>query len=173
MIRIVLILSILFLMILLIAHIAGCGSKTTGEQVYDDEEEADFEIDYNADSVIRNKRTSETEHESEDIKTPEPANNEPGVAIITGAKAREIYESNDAVVLLDVRNQDEYDEYHLPGSVLIPVNELESRLPELPDKDALIIVFCRAGRRSAIAAEILLLNGYKNIYDMQGIENWQ
>jgi len=93
--------------------------------------------------------------------------------IISGAEAREIFYSNDQVILLDVRNQDEFDEHHIPDSILIPVNELESRLSELPDKDVIIIVFCRAGRRSELAASILTANGYTNVYNMQGIGNWE
>ena len=93
--------------------------------------------------------------------------------IISGAEAREIFFSNDQVILLDVRNQDEFDEHHIPDSILIPVNELESRLSELPDKDVIIIVFCRAGRRSELAASILTANGYTNVYNMQGIGNWE
>ena len=93
--------------------------------------------------------------------------------IVTGEEAREIFETNENVILLDVRNQDEFDELHIEGSKLIPVGQLESRLHELPDKDAIIIVYCRAGRRSAEASEILISNGYKNIYDMQTIYNWE
>lgn len=103
----------------------------------------------------------------------EPDANVGGEAVlITGAQARELFESNDRVILLDVRNQDEYDEHHIPDSVLIPLDELESRLPELPDKDALLIVYCAAGRRSAAAAEILTANGYTNVHDMQSVNNW-
>jgi len=94
------------------------------------------------------------------------------VTIICGVEAKEIYEFNDAVVLLDVRNQDEFDEISIPGSVLIPVDELESRLSELPDKDAIIIVYCRAGRRSEVAANILAENGFTNIFNMETISNW-
>jgi len=92
--------------------------------------------------------------------------------IISGAEAREIFRSNDPVILLDVRNQDEFDEHHIPDSILIPVHELETRLSELPDNDVIIIVFCRAGRRSELAADILTTNGYTNVYDMQAISNW-
>ena len=94
------------------------------------------------------------------------------VAIISGAEAREIYESNDSAILLDVRNQDEFDEVSIPGSILIPVDELESRLSELPDKDTVIIVYCRAGRRSEIASDILAENGFTSIFNMETISNW-
>jgi len=92
--------------------------------------------------------------------------------IITGAQAKDIIESNDAAILLDVRNPDEYEERHIESSLNIPVSELGKRLSELPDKDAVIIVFCRAGRRSARAYDILISNGYTNVLDMQTIDNW-
>jgi len=160
MIRIVLVLGIIILLIFLIGQLVGCGSKTTDESDNDENEKADFEFDYTAESVVTN------------TSRPEPAVNEPGVVLVTGAQAKELYESNDAVILLDVRNQDEFDEYHIDGSILIPYDELETRLSELPDKEAIIIVFCRAGRRSAIASEVLIANGYKSVHDMQGIDNW-
>jgi len=96
----------------------------------------------------------------------------PTNSIITGREAKELYDSNPAVILLDVRSKEEYDAGHVGGSALIPVDDLESRLSELPDKDAVIIVFCRSGRRSAIAAGIFKDNGYVNVYDMQAVTNW-
>ena len=92
--------------------------------------------------------------------------------IITGDEAKAIYDSNPGAILLDVRNPDEFDTKHISGSILIPVAELESRLSELPDKKAIIIVYCRAGVRSGSAYEILLSAGYTNVYDMQKIDNW-
>jgi len=103
---------------------------------------------------------------------PEAAGSGSGFSIISGNTAKELFESNDGVILLDVRNQDEYEENHIQGSILIPVNELEERLTELTDKDAIIIVYCRSGRRSADAVDILVSSGYTNIYNMQSIDNW-
>jgi len=94
------------------------------------------------------------------------------VKVISGKEAREIDAASSKAVLLDVRTQEEFDNTNIPGSILIPYDELESRLSELPDKTAEIIIFCRAGRRSAIAADILISNGYKKVYDMQIIEHW-
>ena len=92
--------------------------------------------------------------------------------IILGDEAKRLYESDSAAILLDVRNQDEYDEKHIEGSRLIPVSELESRLSELPDKNAAIIVYCKAGARSLTASGILSAAGYVNVYDMQTVDNW-
>jgi len=106
---------------------------------------------------------------------PDAADSGPGQnlsGVITGEEAKDIIDSNDAAILLDVRNPDEYEERHIEGSLNIPVSELEGRLSELPDKDAVIIVFCKAGRRSSAACEILIGNGYTNVLDMQTIDNW-
>jgi len=96
----------------------------------------------------------------------------PKGGIITGEQARAIYDNNLGAILLDVRNQDEYDEKHIENSVLIPVTELESRLDELPDINAVIIVYCKAGMRSAAACAILESTGYVAVFDMQSVDNW-
>jgi len=93
--------------------------------------------------------------------------------IITGAEAREIINSDETAIMLDVRNPDEYESGHVEGAVLIPVAELDARLDELPDKNSVIIVYCAGGIRSARAVEILTDNGYLNVYDMQMFANWQ
>jgi len=100
------------------------------------------------------------------------AYNQNGVIIVSGAEAKEIYAHNDSAILLDVRNQEEFDEMNIVDSLLIPVDDLASRLSELPDKDAVIIVFCRAGRRSEVASGILVDNGYTSVFDMGAITNW-
>ena len=102
-----------------------------------------------------------------------PDAGEPGYRIVTGDEAKAIFDSNPAAVLLDVRNQDEYDEKHIGGSTLIPVSELGARLSELPeDKGAAIIVYCKAGARSKTAYGALRAAGYSNVYDMQSVDNW-
>ena len=92
--------------------------------------------------------------------------------IITGEQAMQMRTSDPAVILLDVRNQDEYDRGHIPGSILIPVNQLEQNLSKLPNRSAAIIIYCRSGQRSATACGILNSAGYTQIYDMQAAENW-
>jgi len=92
--------------------------------------------------------------------------------IVTGDEAKALYDTNPGAILLDVRNMDEYETGHINGSILIPAAELESRLSELPDKNAVIIIYCKGGTRSKIAYEILLSAGYFNIYDMQKADNW-
>jgi len=77
------------------------------------------------------------------------------------------------VFLLDVRTQEEYNEGHISGSTLIPVQELEARLNELP-RDKKILVYCRSGNRSATASETLIKNGFAQIFNMKGgIIEWK
>ncbi len=90
---------------------------------------------------------------------------------ITVDEAKELIESGKAF-LLDVRTPAEYKEVHIKGAYLIPLNELEDRLDELP-KDKPILVYCRTGHRSIIAAEILVKNGFSQVYNMKGgIYEW-
>ena len=92
--------------------------------------------------------------------------------LISVEEVYEIITNNEDYFILDVRNQDEYDEAHIEGVVLISVNTLESRLSELPE-DKPIIVYCKTGGRSAAAAEILVENGFTEVYDMDGgITEW-
>ena len=93
--------------------------------------------------------------------------------VITPEEAKEIMNQDGSYVILDVREQDEYDEGHIEGALLLPYTEIEKRAgEELPEKDQLILVYCRSGRRSAIAAKSLTEMGYTNIKDFGGIIDW-
>jgi rhodanese-related sulfurtransferase len=70
-------------------------------------------------------------------------------------------------LLVDVREHHEYDEAHIPGSILIPLSELNTRYSELP-KDTPLIMQCRSGARSGKATEFLLANGYSDVHNMAG-----
>lgn len=77
------------------------------------------------------------------------------------------------VVVLDVRTQAEFDEGHIPNAVLLPGTEIMQRAEEvLPDKEQTILVYCRSGRRSEMAAKELIQLGYTNVYDFGGILDW-
>ena len=81
------------------------------------------------------------------------------------SRAYEMYQQD--AFLVDVRTQEEWDEVHIPGTVLIPLDELPDRLSEVPrDKD--IVVVCRSGNRSEEGAAILLKAGYQNVVGMEG-----
>ena len=101
-------------------------------------------------------------------------NNQGAVYVnITAEEAKRIMDSEEGYIILDVRAQEEYDESHIPGAILIPHTEIEARAEEvLTDKDQLILVYCRSGRRSKIAAEALVELGYTNIKEFGGIIDW-
>jgi len=91
---------------------------------------------------------------------------------ISVAEAYQIYQKGDAF-FVDVREQSEWDEYHAPGTTLIPLGELPNRLTELP-KDRDIVVVCRSGNRSQSGRDILLQAGFKNVTSMAGgLKQWQ
>ena len=92
---------------------------------------------------------------------------------ITAEEAKAIMDTEEGYVILDVREQDEYDAGHISGAILIPYTQIEAKANEmLPDKDQLILVYCRSGRRSKIAAEALAELGYTNIKEFGGIIDW-
>lgn len=88
-------------------------------------------------------------------------------------EAKKRLENEEGIILLDVRTQEEYLEKHIPKSMLIPVDVIEKEAPiKLTDKNAPIFVYCRSGRRSAIASEALVQMGYTKVYDLGGINDW-
>ena len=92
---------------------------------------------------------------------------------ITAEEAKRIMDTESDYIILDVREQYEYDEGHVPGAILIPYTEIENQAEEkLPDKDVLLLIYCRSGRRSKIAAETLVELGYTNIKEFGGIIDW-
>ena len=89
---------------------------------------------------------------------------------ISGAEAKALMDSESGYIIIDARTQEEYDQGHIPGAIMIPEYEIADRAEkELPDKDQLILVYCRSGRRSKIAAEDLVKLGYTNVKEFGGI----
>lgn len=86
-------------------------------------------------------------------------------ATISIHEANELYE--EGVFLLDVRTQEEWDDFHAPDTTLIPLDQLESRLGELPIGEPIVVV-CRSGNRSQAGRDILLANGYEPTTSMEG-----
>ena len=92
---------------------------------------------------------------------------------ITAAEAKQIMDSEEGYIILDVRTQEEYDQGHIPGAIVISHEEIAEKAEDvLTDKDQLILVYCRSGRRSKIAAEALVELGYTNIKEFGGIIDW-
>jgi rhodanese-related sulfurtransferase len=89
------------------------------------------------------------------------------------AKAKEMIDSGEAH-LIDVREPKEWKEGHLEGATLIPVNSVLARAGELPTDGKPIVFYCKAGARSALAAEYAAALGHTNLYNMEGgMDDWQ
>ena len=92
---------------------------------------------------------------------------------ITAEKVKQIMDTEEGYIILDVRTQEEYDEGHTPGAIVISHEEIEEKAEGvLTDKDQLILVYYRSGRRSKLAAEALVALGYTNIREFGGILDW-
>jgi len=92
---------------------------------------------------------------------------------ITAEEAKQMMDTEQTFVLLDVRSEREFKYQRIDGAILIPASQLKKRAAsELPDKDALILVYCRSGARSATAANTLGEMGYTRVYDFGGIQSW-
>lgn len=91
---------------------------------------------------------------------------------ISPAEAKDLIGS-EGVILVDVRTSEEYEQEHIPQAILLPVDDISRKAQSLlPDKDPVIIVYCRSGRRSKIASAELIDMGYKRVYDLGGILDW-
>lgn len=98
---------------------------------------------------------------------------EMGYIQITAEEAKAIIDSEEDYVILDVRTQEEFDEGHIPGAVLIPDYDIAERAEtELTDKEQTILVYCRSGNRSKDASAILADLGYTNVKEFGGIRDW-
>lgn len=92
---------------------------------------------------------------------------------ISQEKAKEMMDTQE-VVIVDVREQDEYDSGHIPDAVLLPVGTIDedTAAAAIPEKDSTVLVYCRSGNRSKTASSALAELGYTNIYEFGGIKTW-
>ena len=92
---------------------------------------------------------------------------------INAEEAAAMMEEESSYIILDVRTAQEYSEKHIPGAINIPNETIGTEdIPELPDKEQLILVYCRSGNRSKQASEKLVKLGYTNIVEFGGINDW-
>lgn len=92
---------------------------------------------------------------------------------LTPEEAKEMIDTED-VIILDVRTEEEFQQGHIEGAVLIPDYDLDKLAAEmLPDKEATILIYCRSGNRSKLASHLLIGMGYQNVYDFGGILDWR
>lgn len=92
---------------------------------------------------------------------------------ISAEEAKTMMDEQESYILLDVRTQEEYAEGHIEEAILIPDHEIAERAEkELTDKEMIILIYCRSGRRSKLAAQNLADLGYTNVYEFGGIIDW-
>ena len=92
---------------------------------------------------------------------------------ITAEQAKTIMDTEKDYVIIDARTEEEFAEGHIENAILIPEYDIADRAEkELPDKEQLILVYCRSGRRSKIASEELVKLGYSNVKEFGGITDW-
>ena len=92
---------------------------------------------------------------------------------ITAEQAKTIMDTESDYIIIDARTDEEFASGHIEGAILIPEYEIASRAEnEIPNKDQLILVYCRSGRRSKIASEELVKLGYTNVKEFGGIIDW-
>lgn len=93
---------------------------------------------------------------------------------ITQVEAMQIMEDEPDCVIVDVRRPDKFNDGHIPGAINIPNEEItDSMPPALPDKNQMILIYCRSGNRSKEAAQKLADMGYTNVYEFGGINTWE
>ena len=92
---------------------------------------------------------------------------------IAQEKAKEMMDTQE-VIVLDVREQDEFDAGHIPGAVLLPVGAItkDTAAAFIPELDSIVLVYCRSGNRSKTASKALADLGYTNVYEFGGINTW-
>jgi len=148
--------KVLLILLMALFLVAGCGSSDTGNTD-------------NNDNLVVEITTDNIQDDNSDSSQPEPANS---YTKITPQEAQEMM-AQEGIIILDVRTEEEFAEGHIPNAVLLPDTEVKQRAEELlPDKEQTILVYCRSGRRSALAAQELADMGYTNVYDFGGILDW-
>ncbi len=102
-----------------------------------------------------------------------PMNRQATYKSVEQEEAKRIMRENDGYIILDVRREDEFNQAHIPGAICVPNETILNEMPkELPDKEQMILVYCRSGNRSKQAAQKLADMGYKNIIEFGGIMTW-
>jgi len=162
------------IMVMIIAPLAGCGtsklneSDTQATQSHPVSEppapesspvtETPVESDPNASAPVTSFEPEQTQKVGEYMK-------------ISAAEAQKMMSGD--VIILDVRTQEEYDSGHIKDAILLPYDEISIKAESvIPDKNAVILVYCRSGGRSRVAANELIDIGYTEVYDFGGVMSW-
>ena len=146
------------LSIMLILALAGC--SVTNPQ--SNATSSDTASDRTDESVVESTNESDESSDGGAVYT-----------MITPLQAKTIMEEQSNEIVLDVRTAEEFAEGHIKGAILLPNDEITSKAASmLPDKNQVILVYCRSGRRSALAANELVALGYTHVFDFGGIISW-
>ena len=179
--------ELVLLFVLIIAFVlVACANHSTGNLDYETSggystEEAPGDTEAAEESATEDSPSeSETaeddsrpENDTEDTSAREETPGLGEYVRITATQAKEMMAATEEFVLLDVRTPEEFAEGYIEGAILIPHTEIAARATtELPEKDMMILVYCRSGRRSEEAARSLLELGYTKVYDFGGIIDW-
>lgn len=117
--------------------------------------------------------TASSESQKDTAKKSDAAKKEGGYTHIDMETAKQMMANDDGHVIVDVRSQEEYNEGHIPGAIVIPNESIGTEQPkELPDLNQVILVYCRSGNRSRQASQKLADMGYTNVYEFGGIKDW-
>lgn len=128
----------------------------------------------NSDDVYSGKGSENAEPSGEKSEESIDISFENGYEQISGETAKRLMETESNYVIIDARTKEEFAEGHIEGAILIPEYEIYNKAEfELQDKSQLILVYCRSGRRSKIAAESLAELGYTNVKEFGGIIDWK
>lgn len=144
--------SLLLLSLTLTASLfVGCGNNSTEKK------------NANTETTSQSSSNSSSETSSQSVSKD-----------ISIEESKKLINEGNVNLILDVRNEDEFAEGHLKNAIQIPVKELKENLSDIEKfKDELVLVYCRSGKRSAEAVDILKENGFKNLVHMKdGISKW-
>ena len=123
-------------------------------------------------SCSGNANTEETQNTTIDT-TETSINNSLTYEQISGEQAKRLMDTETDFIIVDARTEEEFNEGHIEGAILIPEYEISERAEkELPDKEQMILVYCRSGRRSKFASQALADLGYTNVKEFGGIIDW-
>lgn len=118
-------------------------------------------------------KTAPVTNDVQGVVTVSYTKNKDGYYRISAEEAHEMMVAESGYIILDVREEWEYNEAHIPGAVLLPVGQIiEKAGGMLPDKEQKIFVYCRSGRRSLNASADLAAMGYTNVWEFGGIIDW-
>jgi len=128
-------------------------------------------------SCAQNKQSEATlvinEQDATKNENPEQETTSAEYHKISAKEAKKMLDENPQAVLVDVRSEAEFKEKHIKGAILLPLPDITNKAEEvLPDKNALILVYCRSGVRSKNASDLLVSMGYTGVCDFGGIMNW-